>query len=230
MQAEGAEDLLQGFKVGVDVERRKKGSVGAVPARRPERALRPAGVQQRSAGASAVVRFFISFGSAALNAEIAGGFNAAGVLILEGCGMTENAAGRRSTSCTPTKIGTVGLALPGSEIMIGPDDEGVMLRGPHSWPATQPPGGDQDADRGGLAAQTGDKGSLDAEGFLHHHQPDGDLFKTSGGKSTSPRRRSGQVQGAVPYASQFPGLRNGASYVVAPDHPRPGRDGGLGLG
>ncbi|MDQ4052409.1 MAG: AMP-binding protein, partial [Actinomycetota bacterium] len=38
------------------------------------------------------VRFFIS-GSAALNAEIAEWFHAAGILILEGYGMTENAAG-----------------------------------------------------------------------------------------------------------------------------------------
>src|SRR3954447_8030325 len=75
------------------------------------------------------VRFFIS-GSAALNPDIAAWFNAAGILILEGYGMTENAAGATVNHPELNKIGTVGPALPGSEIMIGENDE-VLLRGPH---------------------------------------------------------------------------------------------------
>ena len=58
------------------------------------------------------VRFFIS-GSAALNQEIAEWFNAAGILILEGYGMTENAAGATVNHPDDYKIGSVGPALPG---------------------------------------------------------------------------------------------------------------------
>ena len=57
------------------------------------------------------VRFLIS-GSAALNAEIAEWFYAAGILILEGYGMTENAAGAMVNPPDDYKMGTVGPALP----------------------------------------------------------------------------------------------------------------------
>ncbi|MDO9497451.1 MAG: AMP-binding protein, partial [Nocardioides sp.] len=75
------------------------------------------------------VRFFIS-GSAALNQEIAQWFNAAGIVILEGYGMTENSAGATVNHPDENRIGTVGRALPGSEVRIGEGDE-VLLRGPH---------------------------------------------------------------------------------------------------
>lgn len=75
------------------------------------------------------VRFFIS-GSAALNPDIAAWFHAAGILILEGYGMTENAAGATVNHPELNKIGTVGPALPGSEVMIGENGE-VLIRGPH---------------------------------------------------------------------------------------------------
>src|SRR3954454_7012489 len=75
------------------------------------------------------VRFFIS-GSAALNPEIGAWFHAAGILILEGYGMTENAAGATVNHPADYKMGTVGPALPGAEVKIGENDE-VMLRAPH---------------------------------------------------------------------------------------------------
>ncbi len=75
------------------------------------------------------VRFFIS-GAAALNREIAEWFNAAGIVILEGYGMTENSAGAAVNHPDDNKIGTVGRALPGAEVKIGDGDE-VLLRGPH---------------------------------------------------------------------------------------------------
>ena len=58
------------------------------------------------------VRFFIS-GAAALNREIAEWFNAAGIVILEGYGMTENSAGATVNHPDDNRIGTVGRALPG---------------------------------------------------------------------------------------------------------------------
>ena len=57
------------------------------------------------------MRFFIS-GSAALNRDIAEWFNAAGILILEGYGLTENAAGAFVNHPDDYKIGTVGPAFP----------------------------------------------------------------------------------------------------------------------
>src|SRR6478735_5387031 len=127
------------------------------------------------------VRFFIS-GSAALNAEIAEWFHAAGILILEGYGMTENAAGATVNHPDDYKIGTVGPALPGAEVKIGENDE-VMLRGPHIMAGYHnlPEETAKTLTEDGWL-HTGDKGSLDADGYLTITGRIKDLFKTSGGK------------------------------------------------
>ena len=75
------------------------------------------------------VRFFIS-GSAALSRDIGEWFHAAGMLILEGYGLTETSAGATCNRPDAFKLGTVGLPLPGSEVKIAEDGE-VLLKGPH---------------------------------------------------------------------------------------------------
>ncbi|WP_051549249.1 AMP-dependent synthetase/ligase [Nocardioides sp. URHA0032] len=160
------------------------------------------------------VRFFIS-GSAALNADIAAWFHAAGILILEGYGMTENAAGATVNHPDDYKIGTVGPALPGSEVKIGENDE-VMLRGPHVMAGyhnlpeetakTLTPDG---------WLHTGDKGSLDSDGFLTITGRIKDLFKTSGGKYVAPSAIESKFKAVCPYASQFLVFGNERNFVVA---------------
>jgi long-chain acyl-CoA synthetase len=148
------------------------------------------------------VRFFIS-GSAALNADIAAWFNAAGILILEGYGMTENAAGATVNHPELNKIGTVGPALPGSQIMIGENDE-VLLRGPHVMAGYH---NDPEATAQVLTEDgwlhTGDKGSIDADGYLTITGRIKDVFKTSGGKYVSPAQIEAKFKALCPYASQF---------------------------
>ena len=148
------------------------------------------------------VRFFIS-GSAALNPDIAAWFNAAGVLILEGYGMTENAAGASVNHPELNKIGTVGPALPGSEIMIGENDE-VLIRGPHVMAGyhNNPEATAQVLTEDGWL-HTGDKGSLDADGYLTITGRIKDVFKTSGGKYVSPAQIEAKFKAICPYASQF---------------------------
>ena len=57
------------------------------------------------------VRFFIS-GAAALNRDIAEWFDAAGILILEGYGMTESSAGSFVNHPDDNRFGTVGAVCP----------------------------------------------------------------------------------------------------------------------
>ncbi|NPC98372.1 long-chain fatty acid--CoA ligase [Nocardioides sp. zg-DK7169] len=160
------------------------------------------------------VRFFIS-GSAALNPEIAEWFHAAGILILEGYGMTENAAGAAVNHPSGYKIGTVGPALPGSEIRIGENDE-VQLRGPHvmagyhNLPEESAKAFTED---GWL--RTGDKGSLDEEGYLTITGRIKDLFKTSGGKYIAPSAIESKFKALCPYVSQFMVFGDERNYVVA---------------
>ncbi len=160
------------------------------------------------------VRFFIS-GSAALNGEIAEWFNTAGILILEGYGMTENAAGATVGHPDEYKIGTVGRALPGSEVRIGEGDE-VQLRGPHIMAGYHNRPDDTSAamtDDGWL--RTGDKGSLDDDGFLTITGRIKDLFKTSGGKYIAPSAIEAKFKVICPYASQFMVFGNDRNFVVA---------------
>ena len=148
------------------------------------------------------VRFFIS-GSAALNPDIAAWFNAAGVTILEGYGMTENSAGAAVNHPDLNKIGTVGPALPGSEVRIGDNDE-VLIRGPHVMAGyhNNPEATAKVLTEDGWL-HTGDKGTLDADGYLTITGRIKDIFKTSGGKYVSPALIEAKFKAICPYASQF---------------------------
>jgi long-chain acyl-CoA synthetase len=75
------------------------------------------------------VRFFIS-GAAALNLEIAQWFHAAGIVILEGYGLTETSAGAFVNHPDHYKLGTVGPAFPGEDVKIAPDGE-ILIKGPN---------------------------------------------------------------------------------------------------
>ncbi|GGF37151.1 AMP-dependent synthetase [Marmoricola endophyticus] len=164
------------------------------------------------------VRFFIS-GSAALNREIAEWFHAAGILILEGYGLTETSAGAFVNHPDDYKIGTVGPAMPGSEVQIASDGE-VLIKGPHVMQ-----GYHNNVEATGEALEdgwmhTGDIGELDEDGFLRITDRKKDLFKTSGGKYVAPSAIEAQFKAICPYVSQFVvhgNERNFVSAIVALD-------------
>ncbi|GAA4693642.1 AMP-dependent synthetase/ligase [Nocardioides nanhaiensis] len=217
-QAEGgAKEKLfnQAFKVGTEVDRRKRAGQSVPLGLKLQHGLFDklvfSKVRDRFGGR---VRFFIS-GSAALNAEIADWFHAAGILILEGYGMTENAAGATVNHPEDYKMGTVGPALPGTEVKIGENDE-VMLRGPHVMAGYHnlPEETAKTLTEDGWL-HTGDKGSLDADGFLTITGRIKDLFKTSGGKYIAPSAIESKFKALCPYASQFMVFGNDRNFVVA---------------
>ncbi len=148
------------------------------------------------------VRFFIS-GAAALSSDIAEWFHAAGVLILEGYGLTETSAGSFVNHPDDFKIGSVGLPMPGTEVKIAEDGE-VLIKGPgvmrgyHNLEAESASSLTGD---GWLA--TGDIGEVDADGFLKITDRKKDLFKTSGGKYVAPSHIEGAFKAVCPLASQM---------------------------
>ncbi|MTB87685.1 long-chain fatty acid--CoA ligase [Aeromicrobium senzhongii] len=148
------------------------------------------------------VRFFIS-GAAALSTEIAEWFHAAGVLVMEGYGLTETSAGAFVNDPDDFKIGTVGRAFPGTEAKIAADGE-VMIKGPNVMRGYHNLEGESASaltEDGWLA--TGDIGEFDADGFLRITDRKKDLFKTSGGKYVAPSHVEGTFKAVCPLASQM---------------------------
>jgi long-chain acyl-CoA synthetase len=160
------------------------------------------------------VRFFIS-GAAALNQEIAEWFHAAGIVILEGYGMTESSAGSVVNHPDDYRFGSVGLVFPGSEVKIAEDGE-ILIKGPgvmegyHNLPEQTAEALTED---GWL--RTGDIGELDEDGFLRITDRKKDLFKTSGGKYIAPTAVESQFSAICPYSSQFLVVGSERNYCVA---------------
>lgn len=148
------------------------------------------------------VRFFIS-GAAALSPDIAEWFHAAGVLILEGYGLTENSAGAFVNHPDNFKIGSVGTAFPGSEAKIAADGE-ILIKGPHvmrGYHNRDTESASSLTDGGWL--HTGDEGRIDEDGFLFITGRKKELFKTSGGKYVAPPHIEGMFKGISALTSQI---------------------------
>jgi long-chain acyl-CoA synthetase len=156
-------------------------------------------VRQRFGGN---LKFLLS-GSAGLNRDVAEFFDGAGIVILEGYGLTETSAAAYVGRPYAYELGTVGWALPGTETKIAEDGE-VLLRGPgimagyHNQPELT---AEVLSDDGWFA--TGDIGEIDSDGFLRLTDRKKDLFKTSGGKYVAPSAIESQFKGICPYASQL---------------------------
>jgi long-chain acyl-CoA synthetase len=159
------------------------------------------------------INFFVS-GSAALNREVQEWFHAAGLLVLEGYGLTETSAASCVNNPRSTRFGTVGPPLPGTEVKIAEDGE-ILIKGPgvmegyHNHPEAT-----AEVLQDGWFA-TGDIGELDGHGYLRITDRKKDLIKTSGGKYVAPQKVEGVLKATSPYISQVVVHGEGRKYVTA---------------
>jgi len=128
---------------------------------------------------------WLASGGAPLPPQIAFTFRDAGLLILQGYGLTESSPVITFNRKTSYKLDTVGQAIPGVEVRIAADGE-VLTRGPHVMKGYwNDPAATAETIRDGWL-HTGDLGSLDADGFLKITGRKKEILVLSNGKKVVP--------------------------------------------
>jgi long-chain acyl-CoA synthetase len=126
-------------------------------------------------------------GSAALQPRLTRIFAAAGMKVMEGYGLTETSpvVSVNMYANKYFKVGTVGKPIDNVEIKIAEDGE-ILIKGPNVMQGYYKDPVKTAEVMTGEYFHTGDKGELDAAGFLKITGRKKEIFKTSGGKYISP--------------------------------------------
>jgi long-chain acyl-CoA synthetase len=151
-------------------------------------------------------------GAAPIARELLEFFDACGVLVLEGYGLTETCAASTINTADAVRFGTVGKPLPGTEVAIADDGE-ILIRGPHVFTGYYK---DAAATEEVLTPDgwlhSGDLGTIDPDGYVSITGRKKDLIITSSGKNVTPvnieseLRDSRYITEAVVYGDNRPYL------------------------
>ncbi|NRD19723.1 long-chain fatty acid--CoA ligase [Winogradskyella eckloniae] len=126
-------------------------------------------------------------GSAALQPRLARIFGAAKMLVMEGYGLTETSpvVGVGVYKGNGYKVGTVGKPIRNVEVKIAEDGE-LLIKGPNVMLGYYKDPDKTASVMTGDYFHTGDKGEIDAKGFVKITGRKKEMFKTSGGKYIIP--------------------------------------------
>ncbi|MBS1880297.1 MAG: long-chain fatty acid--CoA ligase [Actinobacteria bacterium] len=152
-------------------------------------------------------------GAAPINPEILRFFNAAGVLVVEGWGMTETSTAATVATPDDFKIGTIGKPFPGCEVKIAEDGE-ILVRGANVFQGyhKNPEATAETIVDGWL--HTGDIGEIDSEGFIKITGRKKDIIITAGGKNITPANLEAEIK-QHPLVSQCVVVGDRRPYLVA---------------
>ncbi len=153
-------------------------------------------------------------GGAPLSAEIAEFFHAIDILLVEGYGLTECTTAASTNTHEAYRFGTVGRALPGTEVKLAEDGE-LLIRsetvfqgyfkepeataevlGPDGW------------------LRSGDIAEIDADGFIKITDRKKDIIVTAGGKNVAPQNLENDLKTSK-YISQAMVVGDRQPYIAA---------------
>jgi long-chain acyl-CoA synthetase len=152
-------------------------------------------------------------GAAPINPEILRFFDAAGVLVLEGWGMTETSTAATISSPDDFKVGTIGKPFPGCEVRIADDGE-ILVKGPNVFQGYHK---NEEATRETIVdgwLHTGDIGEIDSDGFIKITGRKKDIIITAGGKNITPANLEADIK-QHPLVSQCVVVGDRQPYLVA---------------
>ena len=152
-------------------------------------------------------------GAAPISPDILRFFDAAGVLVLEGWGMTETSTAATISTPEDFKIGTIGKPFPGCDVRIAEDGE-ILVKGPNVFQGYYK---NEQATRETIVdgwLHTGDLGSIDEDGFITITGRKKDIIITAGGKNITPANLESEIK-QHPLVSQCVVVGDRKPYLVA---------------
>ncbi|WP_067435673.1 AMP-binding protein [Nocardioides jensenii] len=154
-------------------------------------------------------------GAAAIAPETLKFFMGLGINVCELWGMSELSGAGTINPPGKARVGSVGPALPGTEVRIAEDGE-VLFRGPGVMPGYR---NDPDKTREAIDEDgwlhTGDVGTLDADGYLTIVDRKKELIISSAGKNMSPSNIENTLKVTTPLAATITVIGDGRAFNVA---------------
>lgn len=206
------------FHWAVEVGRRyaKAKKSGAIPAalqlqHRVAAKLVFSKLKERTGGR---IKFFVS-GGAALPRMLGEFFEAVGIQIIEGYGLTETSPVLSANRLDDYEFGTVGKAIPGVEIKIAEDGE-ILAKGPNIMVGyyNNPKATEEAIDKNGWF-HTGDIGMFNEAGHLVITDRKKHLFVSSGGKNIAPQPIENLFLSGSKFIDQFVLVGDGRMFLTA---------------
>jgi long-chain acyl-CoA synthetase len=151
-------------------------------------------------------------GGAPLGERLGHFFRGAGIIVLEGYGLTETSAAATVNRPERIKIGTVGQPLPGVSARIADDGE-ILLAGPNIFGGYWRNEAATADVMAGTWLRTGDMGELDEDGYLRVTGRKKELIVTAGGKNVAPAVLEDRIR-ANPLVSQCMVIGDGRPYIA----------------
>jgi long-chain acyl-CoA synthetase len=155
---------------------------------------------------------YAATGAAPISPDLIRWYWALGVKMFELYGQTENAALATANYPGRVKIGSIGVAAPGTDVKLSPQGE-ILLRGPHVFAGyLNKPEKTAEVLRDGWL-HTGDVGEIDEAGFVRITDRMRDIIITAGGKNVTPSEIENQLKFS-PYISDAIVIGDKRSYLT----------------